>query len=560
MKEKIASLIAKHVPISNKEIISLIEVPPAQELGDFCFPCFTLAKILKKNPNEIASDLSKKIQSKDFEKIESKGPYVNFFVNRKLFAEEILNKILKEKDSYGSSKKTNKKILVEFSQPNTHKAFHIGHVRGTSLGESLARITEFSGNKVIRANYSGDTGMHIAKWIWCYQKFHKKEKLSYDEKWIASVYVDAVKRLEANPDLQDEVNAINQKLDSKEDKKLNAFWKKTKELSVKSWITIYKELNTHFDRYFFESEVEKRAKEIIENLINRKIVKISDGAAIIDFSEHNAPNLQVLVFLRKDGTALYAGKDLALAELKFKEFSPDKSFHVVGKAQELYFHQLLKTFELMKSPWASKSIYVPFSEVRFPEGKMSSRTGDNVLYSDFKKELIDYAKKEIIKRETVSQKELSKRALTVAIAAMKYTMLKQDVNKTIIFDKNEAVKFEGNTGPYLLYTYARAKSILRKAKKSKKKLEIKQMNEKEKSLVLTLAEFPDVVKTAYDSLAPNTIANYAYRLAQAFNEFYQSNQVIGSEEETFRLSLVESFSQVLKNSLNLLGINTLEKM
>lgn len=560
MKDFIAKLLQKNLPLKQEEILSLIEVPPSSELGDFAFPCFSLARHLKKNPNQIATDLAQNLKSKEFERIEAKGPYVNFYVDRKAFSIDVLAQISKQKEKFGEQKISSDRVMIEFSQPNTHKAFHIGHVRGTSLGESLARIMDACGNKVVRANYSGDTGMHIAKWLWCYKKFHSKEKLKDDEEWIAAIYVDAVKRLADDESLQLEVEEINRKLESEEDKSLTDLWKKTRTASINSWKGIYKELNTRFDKHYFESQVESPAKEIATKLVQKGIAKISDGATIIDFKDYKKGNLGVFLLLRKDGTVLYGGKDLALAEKKFKEYNPTKSYHVIGRAQDLYIHQVFETFRLMKSPAADKSFYIPVTEVRLPTGKMSSRTGENVLYSSFKKELVELASEEISKREKISQAELKKRSLAIAISALKYAMLKQDTNKTITFDKEEATRFEGNTGPYLLYTYARARSILRKAGYKSSKIRPKEVNDKEKQLVLELSKFPETVRNAYENLAPNVIANYAYQLAQSFNEFYHASPVIGSGNERFRLALVDSFSQTLKNALTLLGIQTLEKM
>lgn len=557
MKEKIISLLAKVSNLPEDEIEKLLETPPSPELGDFAFPCFSLAKTLKKSPNQIAQDLTAKIQTNDLEKVEAKGPYINFFLDTSPLAEKTLNEILKQKEMFGYSKISQKKVMIEFSQPNTHKAFHVGHIRGTSLGESLARIMECSGDKVIRANYSGDTGMHIAKWLWCYKKFHSKEKLKDEEEWIASIYVDAVKHLTDNESFREEVEEINRKLESREDKSLNELWKKTRTASIDSWKKIYQEQNTHFDIHYFESEVEKPAKEFAQTLIGKKVAEISDGATIVDLKKFN---LGVFLLLRKDGTVLYGGKDMSLAERKFKEFKLDKSFYIVGREQDLYVHQVFKTLELIKSKAAGKSFYIPVSEVRLPWGKMSSRTGDNVLYSQFKNELIDLAKSKIEQRQKIDPKELETRALKIAIATMKYTMLKQDVNKNIIFDKNEAMNFEGNTGPYLLYTYARAKSILRKANYKKSKFKIPQLSPEEKQLILQLSKFPQEVKSAYASLAPNIIANYAYSIAQQFNEYYHKTKIIGSDKEQFGLVLVDAFSQTLKNSLNLLGIDILEQM
>lgn len=537
-----------------------LEVPPDPKLGDYAFPCFLLAKKLNQKPNKIAKNIAKKISAFEFEKVEAVGPYVNFSVNRDMLVQSVIDKIRKEREKYGSFKDKKEKVMVEFSQANTHKAFHIGHIRGTSLGESIARMLEFTGNKVTRANYQGDTGMHVAKWIWCYNKYHKKERLRKDEAWLTGIYVDAVRRLAKNEKLQKQVDKINSLLDSKEDPKLNKLWEKTRKLSLDSLEEIYKQLNTKFDEYFFESQMEARGKVIAKELVEKEIAKISDEAVIIDLEKYN---LGIWVLLRKDGTALYSTKDLALAEKKFKEHKIDTSIYVVGSEQKLHLYQLFKTLELMKFKQAEKCKYVPVSLVRLPWGKMSSRTGENILYSAFMKELTDYASKEIEKRHKLKKEALEKRALAIAIASLKYSMLKQDARKTFVFRKEEALKFEGDTGPYLLYTYARAKNILKKAKykeRSKYALDRIAVDDSEKNLIGQLGLFPEVVSQACQKLSPNSIANYSYQIAKLFNEFYHSAKVIGSEKEKFRLVLVDSFAQVLKNSLCLLGITVIEKM
>ena len=551
-KEEIAKAINKIV--KNAEL----EVPSNPELGDYALPCFPLAKELKKNPVEIAKDLAKKIPKiKGIEKIVPTGPYVNFFVEKTYFAKDTLDKIQKEKNNYGKQKLSSEKVIIEFSQANTHKAFHVGHIRGTSLGESIARIMEFCGNKVIRANYQGDIGMHVAKWIWCYKRYHSKEKLRKDESWIASIYVDAVKKLTEKPELQDEVDEINRKLEER-DKGLYKLWQDTRKGSLDSFEIIYKELNTKFDEYFFESQLDKRAKDIVNKLVKGRIAEISDGATIINFEKYN---MGVWVLLRADGTVLYSAKDLALAEKKFKEHKIDKAVYVVGSEQRLHVMQIFKTLELMRFKQAKNCHYVPVNEVRLPEGKMSSRTGTNILYSDFKKEMVEYASEKILERnKKIDKKELSKRALAIAIASLKYSMLKQDTNKGIIFNKEESLRFEGDTGPYLLYSYARAKSILKKAKYNAKKKYDLSIEPVEKELIMELSRFPEVIVQAYNNISPNEIANYSSKLAQKFNEFYHAEKVIGSDKEQFRLVLVDSFSQVLKNCLYLLGIPVIEEM
>jgi arginyl-tRNA synthetase len=560
MKEIIVKLLLKQVKLKKQEIEKLVEVPPQDEMGDFAFPCFSLAKIEKKNPLEIAKDLTEKLRKAGLGKgvsgVEVAGGYVNFFINKKLLAMGVLKNAGKFGGGKGGKGKKSEKVMIEFSQANTHKAFHVGHIRGTSIGESLARISEAMGNKVIRVNYQGDTGMHVAKWIWCYLNYHKKEKLKKDESWIAGIYVDAIKRLALNEKLQIGVDEINRKLDLKKDKKLNELWKKTRKLSLDSLEVIYKDLNTNFDKYYFESEVEAEGKKIVNNLLKKKIAKKSEGAVIMDLEKYG---MGVWVLLRGDGTVLYSSKDLALAEEKFKNFKLDESIYVIGNEQDLHLRQLIKTLELSGFKDVNNIKHISYGMVRLPTGKMSSRTGDNILYSDFKKEIVNYAQNEITRKFKLSKKELEQRGLIVAVAAIKYSMLKQSSNKNLIFDKTKALKFEGDTGPYLLYSYARASSIIRKVK-SKKKIKIIDLKDEEVRLLKKLAGFEDVVENAYENLAPNLIANYCYELASLFNEFYHCCPVLGSEEEGFRLKLVDAFRIVMKKGLGLLGIDVLEEM
>lgn len=556
MKTEVANAL-KFVGLSNEEIEKTIETPQDSSKGDFAFPCFILSKSWKKNPVEIAKEVVSKIKSNGvFEKIEAVGPYVNFFVDKSKLAIETLKKIEKEKASYGKNKAGNgKSFMIEFSQPNTHKAFHVGHIRGTTVGESIARLKEFSGYSVIRANYSGDTGMHIAKWIWCYNKFHKGEKISGEESWFAKIYVEAVKKLEGNESAEAEVLEINRKLDEGSDKKIIKLWADTRKKSIDAWKPIYKDLDVRFNKHFFESSVEKSGKLIAQDLVKRGIAKIDDGATIMDLKHHN---LGVWVLLRRDGTVLYSAKDLALAEDKFSKYKVDESLVITSVEQNLHFQQLQKTLELMKFNW-KKYHHKGYESVRLPEGKMSSRTGNNVLYADFRNELVNAAKEELAKREKLSELEINKRALSVAIASMKYPILKQDLNKVIIFDKEDALRFEGDTGPYLLYSYARARSILSKKSKMKDKL-ISGINEYEHKLLNLLSRFEDVVWTASMNMAPAGIAHYVYDLAKSFNEFYHNSQVIGSDEEFFRIRLVKAFCQVMENAMHLLGIPLIKEM
>lgn len=566
MKEVILDLLYGELKnnLKKEDILNMIEVPSNVDNGDYAFPCFSLAKIEKRNPLLIAENLVEKLRRKlaskdEISSLDANAGYVNFFIDKRMLARDVLDG--KNKSKLKDNKRKKLKGMIEFSQANTHKAFHVGHIRGTAIGESLARIAEFFGGKVLRANYQGDSGMHVAKWIWCYKKYHSKEKLKEDEKWVAGIYVDAVKRLVSDKTgkLQKEVDEINRKLDKRDDPALNELWEKTRKLSLDSLENIYSDLNTQFDKYYFESELEGEAKKIVDDLLKKKIAVKDDGAVIIDFKKKGFDNLGVWVLLRKDGTVLYSAKDIALALRKFKENKINWSVYVHGAEQNLHFKQLIKTLELMNFKNVKSVHDFGFGLVRLPGKKMSSRTGDNILYSDFKKEIVDYAKKQISDRVKISERELERRALAVAVAAIKYSFLKQSINNVIVFDKDDALRFEGDTGPYLLYSYARASSIVRK-NKSKKKVKILDLNNEEIALVKKINDFEDVVERAYDEFSPNLVANYSYDLAKLFNEFYHECPVLGSLEEGFRLKLVEIFRRTLKKSLDLLGIDVLEEM
>lgn len=511
-------------------------------------------------PNEVAMELRAQMKvPKEIKGVQLQGPYLNFFVDRKKLTGNLISGVLSEGKDFGRFKSgKGEKVMVEFSQANTHKAFHVGHIRGTSLGESIARILEFCGNDVVRANYQGDSGMHVAKWIWCYNKYHSKEKLTGNESWIAGIYVDAVKHLGKSKKLQAEVEEVNRKLDTGEREELNSLWKETRKLCLNALEKIYTQLNTHFDVYYFESDMEKRGKNIVESMMDNGFAKKSEDATIIDLDKYG---LGIWVLMRKDGTILYSAKDLALVEKKFLDYPKlSKSIYVIANEQNLHFQQLVKTLEITKFGHSEDLKHVSYGLVRLPSGKMSSRTGQNILYSDFMNKVLAHTTKELKERYPKLEKErLEDRALKISIAAIKYDMLKQDEKKNLVFNIKESLNFEGNSGPYILYSYARASSII---KHSTKKADpaVKEMDRSEVALMKKMSEFPEIVKKAYDSLSPSLIANYSYQLSRVFNEFYHKCPVVKSKKESFRLSLVEAFRQVISNSLYLLGIDVLEEM
>ena len=558
MKERVAELLAKTTKLKEKEILPLIEIPKDSSLGDYALPCFLLARKFKKNPVEIAIELSNKLKnSLEFEKVEALKGYVNFFINRTILAESILKKIQKEGEKYGSSNFGKcKKILVEMSSPNIAKPFGIGHLRSTIIGNSVSKISEFLGFKVIRMNYFGDWGTQFGKLILGYKKFGDSKKLkSNPMAHLFEVYV----KVNENPELEKEAREWFKRLEYG-DEEAAAFWNRFRALSILEFQKVYDVLGIKFDVISGESQYNKKMEAVVKELKKKNLLVESEGALVADLREYN---LGIVIIQKSDGTTIYATRDIAAAIDRHEKYKFDFMFYEVGSEQKLHLSQLFKILELMGYKWAKNCAHIRHGLYLDKDGKkFSTRKGRTVSMEDIINESRDLAEKEILKRESkLTKKELALRARFIALAAIIYGDLKNYRGNDMVFDIERFTSFEGDTGPYLLYSYARAKSILKKVKfNQKKKYEIRNLNDMEKSLVFQLGKFPQILINAYKGLSPNLVANYAFETSQLFNEFYHTNQVIGSENEQFRLVLVDSFSKVLKNSLSLLGIKALEEM
>jgi len=543
-----------------------LETPSNSALGDIAFPCFDLAKKERRNPKEIAEEIAKKIKipkNSLISKVEAKSGYVNFFYNYPKISEIVLKKILKEKEKFGKPEKIKKKkIMVEFAHPNTHKGFHIGHLRNICLGESLCRVLEFAGHKIFRTNYQGDMGPHIAKCLWSFMNLHgsklpKGIKKSRSE-WLGELYAETEKLLEESPEkekIEEEVREINKKIYER-DKKILKIWKETREWCLEDFDGIYRELGTRFDKLYFEGQVGKKGAEISRKAVKSGIAKESEDAIIVDLEKYG---LGILVLVSKDGTPLYPAKDLELAELEFGDFKIDECIHVVSTEQNLYFKQLFKVFELINSPAANKSYHLSYELVTLKEGKMASRLGNVVFYTDLRDRTVSKAMEGIKNPEIKNKEDVAK---AIGIGALKYGMLKISPERVIFFDWENALRLEGDTGPYLQYAHTRCAGILRKAGKWKSSFSTESLTEEERALVKTLMRFPNIVEQAAKDLRPHYICNYVYDLATVFDKFYEFNSVLKAEGEkkNFRLALVNATKIVLMNALNLLGIEALEKM
>lgn len=545
-----------------------IEYPPEASMGDFSITCFGLAKKAGVSPNEFTKSLAEQfaIQKKVMHdgriihNVKSFGPYLNFFVDNARFVNNVIGQILQEDEDFGNSSiGKGQKIMIEYSQPNTHKEFHIGHLRNVCIGFSLVELYKVLGYKVISANYIGDIGTHVAKCLWAYIKFHYSDALPKNKgKFLGEIYVEANKRLEENEEYKKEVSEILQKLEAG-DKKLKSLWKKTRKWSLNEFYSIYKNLGVVFDIYFFESEVEEKGKKIVKKLLKDGVAKKSEGAVIIDLEAHG---LKQFLLLKSDGTSLYSTKDLALAQIKFKKYRIDKSFYVVDMRQSFYFKQLFKTLEVMGVH--KDTAHVPYEFVTLKEGAMSSRSGNVVLFEDFEDAIILKVEQETKKRHNEWKegkiKDVSRK---ISHAAMKYSMLSHGNNSVIVFDMERSLALHGDTGPYLQYVYARISSILKKANSSAGKIFIKEsVNEEEMNLVRKLSRFPKTLELSAEKFDPFLLSHYLYELAQIFSEFYEKVPVLKGEPKMLaqRLAILRAVKVVFKKGLKILGIEPLEQM
>jgi arginyl-tRNA synthetase len=539
-----------------------LEVPPRRDFGDFSFPVFNLAKEQKKNPNELAVYICEKIKIGGILKeIQTKGPYVNFFLNYEKISKKTLERVTKEKEKFGSSNiGKRKKILIEFSNPNTAHGLHIGHARATMLGESLANIIKFCGYNVIKANYYGDFGKQMAKTIVAYLQWG--EGVTVDKKsdlWMWDLYKKFHDEVASKPALEDEAKEVLQRLEE-QDAKMIKIWKEIREMALSGIKETYKRLGVSFDVELFESEYYNLGKDIVQRALKKGIAKESQGAIVTNLEKYGLPDT---VLIKADGTTVYQTRDLGLAVKNFKDFKLDGRIYVVDVRQSLHFKQVFKILELLEYKWAKNLYHLGFGFVNLPEGLMASRTGKVVPLDTFLDEMRALTYQEVNQRNAeLDQKKKLELAEKIGTGALIFALLKIEPEQNIIFKKEEVVQFEGDTGPYVQYAHTRAASILSKAGKWKRKFSFKEINESETKLIKKLSEFPDVVEHSAKDMRPHYVCNYAYDLATIFNNFYQFNPVLKVDEEmkNFRLTLVEATKQVLENSLRLIGIQIPEKM
>lgn len=565
IKQEIQKSLEKASGIKNPHV----EFSSKTEFGDYTT---NIAIQNKLNAKELISKLNddndlKKIVSK----IEIAGPgFINFHLNTKVLTNN-LSQIIEQKDKYGNSEKNKGKTwLIEHTSPNPNKAMHLGHLRNNILGMAIANIWQTTGVRVIRDDIDNNRGIAIAKLMWGYLKFANKNKkeitdinywYEHQDEWSEPSdsnirpdrFVDEL-YARASIDFENEENekkirqiVINWE---KDDKITWELWKKVLEYSYRGQQLTLKRLGNIHDKVWHEHEHYKKGKEIVEDGLKKGIFKNGKGGAIVtDLKKYNLPDT---VVIKSDGTALYITQDLALTKLKIETFHPNHLFWVIGPEQSLALKQLFAVCEQLGIGKLDMFTHIAFGFMSIKgQGKMSSRKG-NVVYID---DLIDEAKEKIIKMHSIN----NNLAEEIALGAIKYSILKVGRMQDIAFDFNESLSFEGNSGPYIQYTYARAQSILNKSNK-KPKLSDVIMNEEENLIERLLSRFPEIIELAATSYSPNILCEYLYNVASLFNTYYNKVQIIGSENEEFKLALTFSVGQILKNGLNLLGIEAPGKM
>lgn len=500
-----------------------------------------------------------------------------------------LDKVLKDGEAYGKSQTlvpldlggeadaNAKRIMVEFAHPNTHKAFHIGHLRNITTGESLIRLLEATGHEVIRANYQGDVGMHIAKCLWAMthepnfdpasvrnQDIHAKVE------FLGKAYAAGSAKFETDEEAKKEIGEINKQIYAK-DKSLYAVYQETRGWSLEYFAGIYARVNSHYDRLYFESETYESGKINVLNGLKQGIFEQSDGAIIFPGEKYGLHNR---VFITREGNATYEGKDMGLAPLQHKEYHPDLIMHVLGPEQYSYTRVIFKAMDLLFPETAKRQFHKTYGWVKLKHGKMSSRTGQVVLgewlLDEAKASIYEILKQSKSEYTDAEREEIAEKG---AVAAVKYAFLRVGTDQEISFDLKESVSFDGDSGPYLLYTYARCRSVLRKAtndvlsKHEAIRSEIgiaaapeglaMAMNTEERALARFVSYYPEIVADAVGHLSPNTLCTYLFRLASVFNALYQKHPIVGSQA---RIDLTTATAQVLHNGLYLLGIETAERM
>ena len=545
--------------LSTEEVASMLEVPPTSDMGDYALPCFRLAKTLRKAPPIIAETLKNNFTEDEVVcGVTVVGGYLNFKINRLRFAEETLKEILEKGEKYGSSRLgEGKTICIDYSSVNIAKPFHIGHLSTTVIGGALYKILGFLGYKVVGINHLGDYGTQFGKLIVAYKRWGDKEKIESGKlRELMKIYVKFHEEAEKDPKLEEEARHYF-KLIEEGDRESNELFAWFKEITLKEVQKIYDRLNVKFDSYAGESFYNDKMQPVIDELKEKGLLQYSDGAAIVDLEKYGMPPCLIL---KKDGSSLYATRDMAAAVYRKKTYDFYKCLYVVAYQQDLHFRQFFKVLELMGKEWAKDLVHVSYGMVSMEDGAMSTRTGKVVFLEDVLDKCVEKAARIIEeKNEKLDNKE--EVARQVGTGAVIFGALYNNKIKDIVFSFDKVLNFDGETCPYVQYTGARCNSVLKKGGEIGA-YSVPSLTEEEYAVVALLGAFPDVVREAGEKYEPSFVTRFAVELAKAYNKFYIANKIIGSEEsvKNFRLALTKATHTVLKASFRLLGIEIPDQM
>ena len=569
-KKEIAEIIAKNLEgLTEDEIKSMIEIPQDQFMGDYAFPCFRLAKTMRKAPNLIAAELAEKLQGEQlFSEVSPVNAYVNMFVSREEMMKSTVSEVLEEKENFGRSDiGGNKKVIVEFSSPNIAKPFHIGHIRSTVIGNSLSKIYDALGYDVFKINHLGDYGTQFGKMICAYRRWGNREDvINSPIKTLLGYYTKFHVEVEEHPELEDEARAIFTKLEqgSKEEVEL---WQWFREESLKEFQRVYDMLGIEFDSYNGESFYSDKMPRFEKELSDKGLLQESNGAQVVDLEENK---LGTALIKKSDGSSLYITRDIAAAVYRKENYDFYKNIYVVATQQNLHFQQLFKILELMGYDWANQCVHVPFGMVRLEEGTMSTRHGRVVFLEDVLNGAIEKTR-EIIEEKNPNIENLEEITSQVGIGAVVFNELSNNRIKDYTFKWDQILNFDGETGPYVQYTHARCASLLRKAgevivakAQDPKNVDFALLAKSDSAYELTklIYAFPGVVEQAGEKYEPSIITRHIIDIAQCFNKFYHDEHIIVDDEveKTSKIALVIATKRVIATGIGLLGMKAPERM
>ncbi len=570
-KEEIAKAIAQHVDgLELAEIADMVEVPQDTKMGDYAFPCFKLAKVLRKAPPLIAKGIAEGIRGEAiFEKVEPVNAYVNMFISKEAFVKDVLDEVLSKGEDFGKSDLGGgKKVIVEYSSPNIAKPFHIGHIRSTVIGNAIYKIYDALGYDVVRINHLGDYGTQFGKMICAYRHWGNKEDVVREPiKTLLSYYTKFHVEVENHPELDDEAREIFTRLEHGE-KEETELWQWFRDESLKEFNRVYDMLGITFDSYAGESFYSDKMPRFVNELKEKGLMQESQGAQIVNLEEDG---LGVALITKSDGSTLYITRDIAAANYRKETYDFYKNIYVVASQQNLHFAQWKKILQLMGYEWEKDCIHVPFGLVSLEEGTMSTRHGRVVFLEDVLNKAVEKTREIIAeKNPNASADEIDEVAKTVGIGAVIFQELSNNRIKDYVFKWDKVLNFDGETGPYVQYTHARCASVLRKAGAdvTEKAAALSAIDcqylcsESAYELAKLLYKFPNVVADAGEKFEPSIVTRHIVDIAQGFNRFYHDEHILtdNEAEKTAKVALVLAAKNAIRNGLALLGMKAPERM